>query len=200
MKLLAKTRCIACLLGLTGGMVLLSQVAFCDTYSWSDEEGTLHFSETPPPPPPKGKKQISVNKRSSDVVSKWTKQKQGSRLYEDSMISVVVTKDVSGLLVFNVMYELPPEMGHDLLNNRVSIAVTPWDLNLPKGVSSYLSSSSLVLTKLSGSVEMQASPTDRTPGGVATQSIAISISVDDKLTGNRRFELWKVISYTKNWS
>lgn len=188
------------LIVVTGCIFIFSCLAYCETYTWADDDGSLHFSDNPPQATSNSNKRINFKKSIIDAVSKWTRQKEGFRLYEDEMISVVITKDIIGQIIFSVMYDLPHEMNRDRLSGSLRIGITPWDTNLPKGVNSYLSGSILGLTELSGGIEMQASPTNDTPSGISSRSIAISISVDDKATEKRKYILWKVVPYSKKWT
>lgn len=185
---------------LLGNVLFIANGAYCETYSWTDDNGALHFSDTPPASMKKEKRRTPIKKSEIEVTSKWVRQKNGYRLYENDQISVVITKDENNQLIFNVMYKLSPDMEQYIHNGMLRISVSPWDLSLPQGVSSYLSSSTHVPQALSGNIEMQASPTDNTPGGVSSSSIAISISIDNQDTGKRRYELWRVVPYRKDWS
>lgn len=64
--------------------LLSIQGSSAGTYIWTDDEGVVHFTDTPPPTT--GRSKTKVEKREQDVSSKWIDQKPGERIYEDDMI------------------------------------------------------------------------------------------------------------------
>ncbi len=177
---------------------LLPTTTLGETYTWTDEAGAEHFSDTPPPEQ-KGKKRRNVKRMESDVSSKWTKQLRGHRLYEDDIISIVIVDEGANFVKFNVLYDLPRDMEEHLLNKSITIAVIPWDTSLPQGVPSYLTNSIYWPTQLSGSVELKAGTSAETPLPVTSKSMAVAVALDDKSTGRRSYLVWKVMPYTKKW-
>lgn len=185
----------ACCLALQLSQPLAS---FAGTYTWTDGNGVVHFSDSPSIATEGSSEQVEI--RELDVNPKWTAaQKKGERLYEDEMISVALVREESHFIRFNVAFDLPEELLDALNKELVYITVMAADYNLPQGVYSYLSNSVYHPKATRGSIELRVGTTDRSPLPLTSNSLAVLIMVNDKQGGKGKTLLYEKVAHRKTW-
>ncbi|MCM2357050.1 MAG: DUF4124 domain-containing protein [Geobacteraceae bacterium] len=161
------------------------------SYKWTDRDGTLHFSDTPP--------SYEVPKDSLSFEDNEQRPLMGKGLvvYQDRVLKIVLADEQQDKLLFDVEYTDVQHVYPEAVRGTLRLMIVS---SLDRGrTSTYLAYTVAPVDGGSRKFSMMNALSDHSPSRLETELLHISLSVDDREKKDYRILLKKDIPFRKVW-
>lgn len=160
------------------------------SYKWTDRDGTLHFSDTPP--------SYEVPKKSLSIEDDEQRpiMDKGQIVYQDRVFKIVLVDEQQDKLLFDVEYNNVQRAYPEAIRGTLRLLVSSVDRGR---TSTYLSYNVAPVDGGSKKFRMMNALSNHSPSRLETEWLHISLTVDDREKKDYRILLKKEIPFRKVW-
>lgn len=170
--------------------IIAATASHAASYKWTDRDGTLHFSDTPPSyEVPKSTLSIEDNEQRPLMG-------MGHVVYQDRAFKIVLADEQQDKLLFDVEYTNVQRVYPEAIRGTLRLIVSSLDRGR---TSTYLAYTVAPVDGGSRKFSMTNALSNHSPSRLETELLQISLYVDDREKKDFRILLKKEIPFRKVW-
>lgn len=171
-------------------LLFLQTTTHAASYKWTDRDGTLHFSDTPPSyEVPKSTLSIEDNEQRPLMGP-------GQVVYQDKVFKIILAEEQQDKLLFDVEYNNVQRAYPEAIRGTLRLIVSSLDRGRTY---TYLAYNVAPVDGGSRKFRMTNALSNHSPDRLETELLHISLSVDDREKKEYRILLKKEIPFRKVW-